>query len=80
MHLKLTKWLKGIKDSSDSYVDGLNEKWKALSDRGIYGVLECIVQDIGDASQTGKGLATITGMIAGSFAGDNLSLKVKKVN
>ncbi|WP_051604925.1 hypothetical protein [Lachnobacterium bovis] len=77
------KWLKGIKDSSDSYVDGLNEKWKALSDRGIYGVLECIGQDIGDASQTGKGLATITGsitgMIAGSFAEDNLSLKVKKV-
>ena len=77
------EWLKGIKDSSDSYVDGLREKWKALSDRGIYGVLECIGQDIGDASQTGKGLATITGsitgMIAGSFAGDNLSLKVKKV-
>jgi len=61
----------------------LNEKWKALSDRGIYGVLECIGQDIGDASQTGKGLASITGsitgMIAGSFAGDKLSLKVKKV-
>ena len=77
------KWLKGIKDSSDSYVDGLHEKWKALSDRGIYGVLECIGQDIGDASQTGKGLATITGSITGSiaggFAGDKLSLKVKKV-
>ncbi|WP_207645676.1 CdiA family toxin C-terminal domain-containing protein [Lachnobacterium bovis] len=76
------KWLKGIKDSSDSYVDGLNEKWKAFSDRGIYGVLECIGQDIGDASQTGKGLASITGSITGSiaggFAGDKLSLKVKK--
>ena len=77
------KWLKGIKDSSDSYVDGLNEKWKAFSDRGIYGVLECIGQDIGDASQTGKGLASITGSITGSiaggFTGDKLSLKVKKV-
>ena len=76
------KWLKGIKDSSDSYVDGLNEKWKAFSDRGIYGVLECIGQDIGDASQTGKGLASITGSITGSiaggFTGDKLSLKVKK--
>ena len=77
------KWLKGIKDSSDSYVDGLNEKWKAFSDRGIYGVLECIGQDIGDASQTGKGLASITGSITGSiaggFTGDKLSLKVKKI-
>ena len=61
----------------------MNEKWKALSDRGIYGVLECIGQDIGDASQTGKGLASITGSITGSiaggFAGDKFSLKVKKV-
>ena len=60
----------------------MHEKWKALSDRGIYGVLECIGQDIGDASQTGKGLASITGsitgMITGGFAGDKLSLKVKK--
>ena len=61
----------------------MHEKWKALSDRGIYGVLECIGQNIGDASQTGKGLASITGsitgMITGGFAGDKLSLKVKKV-